>query len=40
MCGCTNGYECPHQCWFCSADREDGCEEWCHIRPFEGEEEE
>ncbi|MGW7350908.1 hypothetical protein [Streptomyces sp. NPDC054784] len=34
-CRCTNGYECPHRCWFCSADRADGCETWCHIRPFD-----
>ena len=39
MCECSNGYECPHYCWHCSAAHEDGCEVWCHIRPFEEEEE-
>ncbi|AWN05239.1 hypothetical protein SEA_IBANTIK_14 [Streptomyces phage Ibantik] len=37
FCSCSNGYECPHRCWHCNGFREDGCEVWCHIRPFEEE---
>lgn len=34
-CRCRNGYDCPHRCWHCKAARADGCETWCHIRPFD-----
>ncbi|MFJ6293231.1 hypothetical protein ACIQJX_07705 [Streptomyces griseoviridis] len=34
-CSCQNAYTCPHACWHCKAARSDGCEPWCHIRPFD-----
>ncbi|MFJ9427570.1 hypothetical protein [Streptomyces sp. NPDC101249] len=34
-CSCQNAYACPHTCWHCKAARSDGCEPWCHIRPFD-----
>lgn len=34
-CSCGNAYACPHACWHCKAARGDGCEPWCHIRPFD-----
>lgn len=38
-CTCFNGYECSHRCWCCGSSKEDGCVDWCHIRPFDEESE-
>ncbi|MDT0377296.1 hypothetical protein RM572_00710 [Streptomyces sp. DSM 42041] len=35
QCTCTVSYDCPHRCWHCKRSRVDGCESWCHIRPFD-----